>query len=188
MVYVGRAVDIARRFYMHKYRLNKNECVPNPHLQAAWNKYGESEFVFSIVQECAEADLVDVEQKIIDNYDPSLLYNKNLIVDESNSGLKRTDEQRARMSAAQKIASTTDRNGKISATLKGKKITEEQRARHLLALKKKQKQVILSDGQVFENQVVFSKACGYSHPAGVASAIYAGSTYDQIARRRGVMK
>ena len=50
-VYIGQSVDIEKRWGVHKTEL-KNNYHCNVHLQNAWNKYGEGNFEFSIVEEC----------------------------------------------------------------------------------------------------------------------------------------
>lgn len=50
-VYIGQSVDIEKRWSTHKAEL-KNNYHHNIHLQNAWNKYGEENFEFSIVEEC----------------------------------------------------------------------------------------------------------------------------------------
>ena len=48
--YVGSAVNFSRRKTRHFSELRTNKHN-NKHLQAAWNKYGESSFIFAIVEE-----------------------------------------------------------------------------------------------------------------------------------------
>ena len=50
-VYIGQSVDIEKRWSTHKAEL-KNNYHYNIHLQNAWNKYGEDNFEFSIIEEC----------------------------------------------------------------------------------------------------------------------------------------
>lgn len=66
--YVGSSLDIIRRFNEHKQRLNRDVHV-NKHLQSAWNLYGESDFFFSVLEFCENADLLDREQWWIDHLD-----------------------------------------------------------------------------------------------------------------------
>lgn len=51
--YVGSTTNTRERFRVHRQRLRKNKhhC---PHLQAAWNKYGEPSFAFLVVETIAE--------------------------------------------------------------------------------------------------------------------------------------
>lgn len=53
--YVGSADSFARREWQHKYHLRRNEHK-NPHLQAAWNKYGEEMFVFEVLETIPEGE------------------------------------------------------------------------------------------------------------------------------------
>ena len=55
-VYVGKATNLKGRISAHKHLLRKDKHV-NIYLQRAWNKYGEANFEFSIIQEC-EIDLL----------------------------------------------------------------------------------------------------------------------------------
>ena len=49
-VYVGSSENIEKRWLQHKYSLKKN-THHSKKLQNAWNKYGETEFEFQIVEE-----------------------------------------------------------------------------------------------------------------------------------------
>lgn len=50
--YIGQSKNIYKRWADHKCALNNN-THDNDYLQNAWNKYGESNFVFSVVEECS---------------------------------------------------------------------------------------------------------------------------------------
>ena len=66
-VYVGSSTNINHRFITHKSRLRNNiHC--NKHLQNAWNKYGEENFKFEVIEECEEDKLTEREQYWIDFY------------------------------------------------------------------------------------------------------------------------
>ena len=59
--YVGSAVDLKRRKTRHFSELRTNKHN-NKHLQAAWNKYGESAFIFVVVEEAEETvNILDLE-------------------------------------------------------------------------------------------------------------------------------
>lgn len=64
-IYIGSSCDIKRRWRHHKQHLTKNihHCI---HLQRAWNKYGEKNFIFDIVTRCEKDDLLIIEQSILD--------------------------------------------------------------------------------------------------------------------------
>lgn len=50
-VYIGQTYNFKRRFRVHKKKLNNGEHY-NEHLQRAWDKYGEENFSFDIIEEC----------------------------------------------------------------------------------------------------------------------------------------
>lgn len=60
-LYYGSSCHIEERFYRHKLHLNKGKHE-NPYLQNAWNKYGESAFLFEIVESCPKENLTKREQ------------------------------------------------------------------------------------------------------------------------------
>lgn len=70
-LYIGSSCDVKSRWAVHRYRL-RHEYTGNSRLQEAWNKYGESCFLFSILQVVNDkADLIASEQSFIDALKPS---------------------------------------------------------------------------------------------------------------------
>ena len=67
-VYIGATVDLDRRCKNHRSSLQKH-IHHNSHLQAAWDKYGEDAFTFSVIVECSRDMLETFEQATIDKYD-----------------------------------------------------------------------------------------------------------------------
>jgi len=67
--YIGSAADIRHRWYEHAYKLRKNKHN-NSHLQNSWNKYGESNFEFLIIEKYTKDDLLQREQYYIDKLQP----------------------------------------------------------------------------------------------------------------------
>ena len=59
-VYVGQAINIQDRWKTHIQCLNRNKHH-NIHLQRAWNKYGENNFKFDVIEYCEKEDLNDKE-------------------------------------------------------------------------------------------------------------------------------
>ena len=60
--YIGSSVNVKKRFSEHRRDLNKNSHH-SYHLQRAWNKYGESQFQFQILEICInESALIEKEQ------------------------------------------------------------------------------------------------------------------------------
>ncbi len=59
-IYVGKAVNIGERLNCHKSKL-RNGKHDNAHLQRAWNKYGQQNFLFEILEECSREFLCSFE-------------------------------------------------------------------------------------------------------------------------------
>lgn len=66
--YIGQTEDFSYRKRKHLERLRRGNHY-NLHLQNAWNMYGESSFVFEIIQECENTKLDELEIYYIDRYD-----------------------------------------------------------------------------------------------------------------------
>lgn len=107
--YVGSSVDIEARWSAHRHRLRSGRHH-SKHLQRAWNKHGESAFVFSIIQECGKPELLGIEQQHIDSQSE---YNIMPIAGR-NTGYKHTDEAREKMSEAQARIWTEDKRESVS--------------------------------------------------------------------------
>jgi group I intron endonuclease len=63
--YYGSSKQIEKRWSTHRNELNKkthSNCI----LQRAWNKYGEVNFLFEIIEVCDSNVLLKVEQKYLD--------------------------------------------------------------------------------------------------------------------------
>jgi len=64
-VYIGQTeVGYKTRIGQHKSALRYNRH-PNEYLQRAWNKYGEDNFIFSVVETCSNNDLDVKEVRLI---------------------------------------------------------------------------------------------------------------------------
>jgi len=63
--YYGSSFDVDKRFRRHKNDLNKKKHI-NILLQRAWDKYQESSFDFSLVEECSKDVLLEREQHYLD--------------------------------------------------------------------------------------------------------------------------
>jgi len=75
--YIGSSLNIYTRFHEHISNMNYNHGH-NAHLQAAWNKYGEQNFEFSVIEFCSPENRLIREQYYIDLYKPE--YNLSLNV------------------------------------------------------------------------------------------------------------
>lgn len=64
--YVGRSVNLNKRWRVHRNSLRRN-IHHNNHLQNAWNKYGESSFEFRIIELLDDLNTsIEIEQRYID--------------------------------------------------------------------------------------------------------------------------
>lgn len=64
--YIGSSIDIPQRWMQHRKLLRRGKHH-SAHLQSAWNKYGEHAFQFVVVEYVTACDLLDVEQKHLDD-------------------------------------------------------------------------------------------------------------------------
>lgn len=67
--YIGQSVNIYNRWSDERRLLNKDEDAWNIYLQRAWNKYGEINFSFNIIERCEESQLDEREKYWIKYYD-----------------------------------------------------------------------------------------------------------------------
>lgn len=130
--YVGSSINIPKRWTVHRSELRKN-VHHSPHLQRAWDKYGEDAFEFVVLEECAIEQLIEREQHFFEVYE----YKYNCApVAESRLGYKHTPEARANMSAAQRgnkkaagHVKSPETRAKTSAANTGRKLSSESRAK-----------------------------------------------------------
>lgn len=101
--YVGSASNIEKRWNRHRVDLRTGKHHSR-HLQAAWNKYGESAFRFDMVTTCEPGELIEQEQFWIDVFQTANEKHGYNCAPVANSrlGMKATDETRARLSLAHK--------------------------------------------------------------------------------------
>jgi len=66
-IYIGSSINICKRWKEHTSSLIKGKHA-NQHLQKAWNKYGEDNFSFRILEECSPVKdtILFLEQKYLD--------------------------------------------------------------------------------------------------------------------------
>jgi group I intron endonuclease len=70
-IYIGSSKDIKKRWNRHLNDLRKNKH-DNQHLQRSFDKYGESSFVFEIIELCNNEELLIREQYYLDEFKPYL--------------------------------------------------------------------------------------------------------------------
>lgn len=170
-VYIGKSTNIEDRWKNgHISKLNKNKH-DNDHLQFSWNKYGQHNFEFSIIEECTEELLNKREIYWIDyykSYNPEYGYNMTY----GGDGGKPTEETKQKISksligkmAGEKHPMYGKKHSeqtieKCKLAFLGRKHTEESK----LKISKSQKGKILSEEtkrKISENHADFS---GKNHP------------------------
>jgi len=67
--YLGSAKDIKSRWKRHRWELRHNKHH-SEHLQRAWNKYGEENFIFEILENTPVEMLLEREQILLDSLRP----------------------------------------------------------------------------------------------------------------------
>lgn len=113
--YIGFSVNIKGRWNYHKSFLNKNNH-DNSYLQNSWNKYGENNFIFYILEECDKDKLEEREIYFIDLYQSKDRDNGYNLSDGGNGnfGWIPTDETKIKKS----LASKGVKNGRFGKKLK----------------------------------------------------------------------
>lgn len=180
--YIGRDIQVKskRRYYNHLTKLRKNNHT-NIHLQNSWNKYGESNFKFSILEFCTPDKLNEREIYYINRSMSNFFeygYNKNA-GGGGNHGWVPSDETRKRISESHK----GERNPNY-----GKKLNEKQRKallksgkehpRYGTHLSKKQKEN-LRNKMLMEKSPVFGTL-----KKNRKSSFYGVSIYNQTSKRK----
>ncbi len=100
-MYIGSTTtSFKRRWEQHRQQLEKGTHVAR-HLQNSWNKRGPAAFVFEILEEIDDPDLViEREQEWIDRYfSTGILYNSSPTAG-STRGFRFSDEAKAKIGAA----------------------------------------------------------------------------------------
>lgn len=67
--YIGSSKNIYYRWEQHISKLNSG-IHDNTHLQNSWNKYGESNFIFEIIEECSPEIQFEREQYYLNTLKP----------------------------------------------------------------------------------------------------------------------
>jgi group I intron endonuclease len=103
-IYLGSSVNVFRRWWDHKGMLKRNTHT-NIHLQRAWNKHGEENFEFKMIEVCTSDKLLSREQfwiEWLDCCNDKIGYNLSKCTEAPARGAKRTLEQRKKLSDAHK--------------------------------------------------------------------------------------
>lgn len=127
-VYIGSSVDIPRRWNRHKNQL-RNGCHHSKALQRAWNKYGEENFIFEMIEAIGDFSiLVDVENMYIAKYKSADGRNGYNMCPSAGStiGIKfgpHSEDHKRKISASNKgKTNSPETRAKLSKALKGRKM------------------------------------------------------------------
>lgn len=98
-VYVGSAINLSNRKATHFYKL-RNNTHGNSHLQNAYNKYQEENFIFEILEIVDDCSiLINAEQKWINEYKNQNIKLYNIcIIAGSRYGINHTNKTKRKMS------------------------------------------------------------------------------------------
>lgn len=126
-MYIGSAVDIQKRWIKHKSDLRKNKHHSKK-LQNSWNKYGEQNFIFEIVEECEKNKdlLLSKESYYFILYDTVKNgYNCAIKAGSPMFGKKHSEETKKKISKSNKGKKRTEEfKQKLSIAHKGKILSE----------------------------------------------------------------
>ncbi len=140
-VYIGSSINILDRKRTHLYKLRKNKHENN-HLQNSFNKYGEKNFIFSIIIECDKEKRGEEEEKFIElynsinrkfGYNICSKFNNKIVSEETKKKLSfrarnRTKEHQKKLSESKKgWKPSKETRRKMSLSHKGKFPSEETR-------------------------------------------------------------
>jgi group I intron endonuclease len=125
-IYIGSSVNIRVRCSEHRTILRKGNHHSR-HFQNAWNKYGEENFVFEVLQPCDKSDLITFEQWYLDTLCPFGKRGFNIAKDAKapTRGMEVSIETRKKLSESTKAFwSTPEGKAKKRASLLGRKMPE----------------------------------------------------------------
>lgn len=140
--YIGSSKNITKRWYEHKRRLRKG-THHSEYLQRSFNKYGEENFIFTVLELCEPNELLVFEQRYFDEIKPEYIILKTAgrldgyqhtektkqIIKEKRKTQKSkpcSEETKQKISEANKNRVFTDEHKqKLSQAHKGKILSDE---------------------------------------------------------------
>lgn len=168
--YIGTSVDLEKRKRQHLRSLRRNKHE-NPPFQNAWNKYGEDNFEYEVLQRCPKVECVEWEAAwilIFETTDRDKGYN---ICPHGTCklGTKFSDEAKAKMSASQKrrledpelLEAAREHMKKLHEINRGRKYSKE----HCKKISEKLTGKVLSEETKQKLRDHFEKSGGFSEEA-----------------------
>ena len=117
--YIGSSINIEKRIKIHKEHLNR-KVHPNKYLLNVVTKYGISNFLFEILEECIEENLLEKEAFYIESLKPK--YN---LMPASCGRIVHSEETKKKISMKLKSKVDDSFRKRMSETNKGRKMSEE---------------------------------------------------------------
>lgn len=96
--YIGSSGNLYNRLHEHLHNLNNNKSH-NKYFQNSWNKYGEDNFIYGILEFCNEENQFEREQFYIDFMHPEYNLTQNVI---ANTGHTVNQETKNKISSTLK--------------------------------------------------------------------------------------
>lgn len=130
--YVGSSKNICGkrgRWFWHLHKLNKNKHI-NKKLQNSWNKYGKSNWLFSIMETVEESKLSEVEQIYLDICKTHPEENYNIAYDVSRPMIGYTHSEDVKIKMRERVLGSKNPGY-------GKKLSEEHKEKLKEAIKEK---------------------------------------------------
>lgn len=162
-IYIGSAINFYQRKHIHLSQL-KNNRHHSKKLQNHFNKYGEKDLEFSILEECPTELLIEKEQMYIDTLNPYFNISKTAgstlglrCSEESNNKRRKTwsekiwtDEERKKFDFSDRRTLTEEGRRSISISNKNKILSEETKKK--ISLSKKGKPNYKLKGRTFSEE------------------------------------
>jgi group I intron endonuclease len=126
--YIGSSSEVEKRLYHHLVKLRTNSH-PCQHMQNVWNKYGDKDFVFFLIETCAVEDLIRREQFYIDRVPIKQRLNV-LPVAGSARGFRPSEETRKKMSESAKKFGSSEKERKARSERAKKQHAEKKLGSH----------------------------------------------------------
>lgn len=169
-IYIGSSVDLIRRRKQHFIALLNNKHFNN-HLQSAYNKYGECNFEFEVIEnidfcEDLQEKLLEREQYYLDLLKPE--YNICRIA--GSFGMQHTEETKHKISDSTKgVKKSKEHAYNIGNAQRGKSLTDEHKQKLSDSAKNRKsvshKSSIVIDGITYDSIKIASELTGIKYNA-----------------------
>jgi len=127
--YIGSSVKVNSRLEEHRYYLRRGDHQ-NPHLQRAWNRYGEEAFDLHLLVECEVRHVRSVEQVCIDTLQPTYNIAKSVTAPMLGRTFSHTEETRKKIGNGNRgKVRTQEVRDEQSRSRSGRKLSAETRAK-----------------------------------------------------------